>query len=105
MGVSNRKLWWVGFEIILTILFALYIAKKIYHEEERQKLYGNSLLTLGIAVSIVGMFGSMFLSWVLPTPASYLPLITYQLEKWEEDMKFKIMTGEVFISPKGEIIK
>ena len=105
VGVSNRKLWWVGFEIIMTTLFALYFAKKIYHEDERKKLYGNSVLTLGIAAATVGMFGSMFLSWILPPPASYLPFITYQLDKWEEDMKFKIMTEALYISPKGEVIK
>lgn len=110
-GVQDRRFFWLIGQVLVSTFIMIFITKLLYSTtEEKKELIGNmspmgSFLTLAFTVLIVGSIGSLIFSWILPKPASYLPFITYQLDRWEEDMKYKIKTGEVSITSKGEVLK
>lgn len=105
-GVKNRRYIWLIVEVLLTGVFALGIIKHIYpNSDERKNLYGDSIGVLFLGITTIGLFSSMIFSIILPAPAKYMRFITYELDKWEEDIKQQIINKKIYINYKGEIIK
>jgi len=110
-GVSKRSLFWLVLGLIITSFISKLIAAKFYTgKEEYNKVFGfrdkyEKIALYYIAIPFFILIGCTILQFTLPKPADYLPLITYQLDKWEKNMKNRILSGEIQIDYKGKIIK
>lgn len=109
-GVSGRKLFWLILTIIITIIASKFLIPIFYpNEEERLKVLGSGdrsqKYAIYIPIVIFSFIGVAILQFIMPKPAEYAPFITYSIEKWEEGMKNKILSGKVYITSEGKVIK